>query len=89
MSKYVNIIARTHLSTDFYLEVPEEASEEEIGQLVRQQIVMPHTYHRIVDRMLQKMGISVKGLDSMLRAWELDKLEYSIDGGNPKIIECE
>lgn len=89
MSRYVNIIASTHLSTDFYLEVPENASEEEIRQLAEKEVILPHNYHKVVDQMLRRMGIVVKGIDSMLRAWELDNLEYIIDGGNPKAIEGE
>ena len=44
MSKFINVTVSTSLSTDFYLEVPDNASEEEIRELAKKEVILPHTY---------------------------------------------
>lgn len=43
MSKFINVTVSTSLSTDFYLEVPDNASEEEIRELAKKEVILPHT----------------------------------------------
>lgn len=83
MSKFVNVTVSTSLSTDFYIEVPDDATEEKIKALAEKEVTLPHTYPDVLDSYLRsKMGIEVKGMDSMLRSWNVDEVEYIIDGGN-------
>lgn len=82
MSKYVNITVSTSLSTDFYLEVPDDATEEQIKELAQKQVILPNDYHKVVDTTLRGMGIRVQGIDSMLKSWNVDGITYIIDGGN-------
>ena len=80
MSKYVNITVSTSLSTDFILEVNDDASKEEIELLAKQQVQLPNEYPKIIDKILQtRMGIKVNGIDSMLRDWNVDEITYIID----------
>lgn len=90
MSKFVNVTVSTSLSTDFYLEVLDDATEEQIRELAKNQVILPHTYPTILDNFLKtRMGIKVQGLDSMLKSWNVDEVEYIIDGGNTAVITRE
>ena len=60
MSKYINITVSTSLSTDFYIEVPDDATEEQIKELAKKEIILPHTYPEVIDNFLRaRMGIQV------------------------------
>lgn len=81
MSKFVNITVSTSLSTDFYIEVPDDITEEQIRELAEKEVVLPHKYPQVIDQAIKRMGIQVRGLDSMLKDWNVDELEYIIDDG--------
>ena len=90
MSKYINITVSTSLSTDFFIEVPDEANEVEIRELAEREVILPHTYPSVLDNFLKtRMGINVNGLDSMLKDWNLDEINYIIDGGTSSTNERE
>lgn len=90
MSKFVNITVSTSLSTDFYLEVPDDATEEQIRELAKKEVILPHTYPEVLDEYLRtRLGIEVKGLDGLLRDWNIDEVEYIIDGGNTSVATGE
>lgn len=83
MSKYVNVTVCTSLSADFILEVPDEADEAQIKSMAEKEVILPHTYPNVLDSYLKtRFGIEIRGIDSMLRDWNIDELEYIIDGGN-------
>ena len=80
MSKYVNITVSTSLSTDFVIEVPDSANESKIQELAEKEVILPHTYPDYLNKFLRtRMGINVQGIDSMLKSWNVDELEYIID----------
>ena len=80
MSKFVKVTVSTSLSADFYLEVPDDATEDQIKEIASKEVILPHTYPNILDNFLKtKMGIKVQGLDSMLKSWNIDEVEYIID----------
>lgn len=82
MSKFINVTVSTSLSTDFYLEVPDNVSEEEIRELAKKEVILPHTYPDVLDMYLRtRMGIEVRGIDSLLRDWNVDEVEYIIENG--------
>lgn len=88
MSRFVNVTVSTSISTDFYLEVPDNATEEYIRELAEKQVILPHTYPTVLDNFLKtRMGINVQGLDSMLKSWNIDEVEYIIDGGDSSTSE--
>lgn len=90
MSKFVNVTVSTSISTDFYLEVPDDATEECIRELAEKEVILPHTYPTVLDNFLKtQMGIKVQGLDSMLKSWNIDELEYIVDGGTTTALEGE
>lgn len=90
MSKFVNITVSTSLSTDFYLEVPDDATEEQIKEFAEKEVILPHTYPTYIDRFLKThLGINVGGLDSMLKDWNVDEIEYLIDEGDCQSSEGE
>lgn len=80
MSKYVNVTVSTCLSTDFYLEVPDDATEEQIKELAMKEVVLPHKYPEEVDKILNSsLGIRLRRSDSMFRDWNVDETEYIIN----------
>lgn len=82
MNKFVNITVSTSISTDFYLEVPENSSEEKIKELAQKEVILPHNYPNYINNFLLKnFGIKVNGIDSMLKSWNIDELTYIVDGG--------
>ena len=87
MNKYVRITVSTSLSTDFYIEVPDDATEEEIRELAEKEVILPNTYPDVIDSVIKRMGITVKGLDSMLREWNVDEIEYIIEGDSTNTNE--
>ena len=90
MSKFVHIDVNIRLSTDFELEVPDEADEAKVRELAEKEVILPHNYPQYLnENILPRMGIRVHGIDSMLRSWILDELNYLIDGGNYSVTEGE
>lgn len=90
MSKFVNIEVTANVTTQFYLEVSDNASEEEVRELAKKEVILPSNYPSYIDNILKtKMGINIRGIDSMLRSWETNKIEYTIDGGNYSTSEGE
>ena len=79
MSKFVNVTVSTSLSTDFYLEVPDDATEDQIKEIAKKEVILPHTYPQYIDNFLKtKLGIRVGNLDTMLKSWNIDETEYII-----------
>ena len=80
MSKYVNITVSTSLSTDFTIEVPDNADEVKIKELAQKEVILPHTYPDYINKFLkERFRINVQGIDSMLRSWNVDELEFLIE----------
>ena len=79
MSKLINIVVSASISTDFYLEVADNATEDQIKELAKKEIILPHTYPQYIDNFLKtKLGIRVGNLDTMLKSWNIDETEYII-----------
>ena len=79
MSKLVNIVVSASISTDFYLEVEDNSTEDQIKELAKKEIILPHTYPQYIDNFLKtKLGIRVGNLDTMLKSWNIDETEYII-----------
>ena len=79
MSKYVNIKVETILTNDFYLEVDDSASKEEIEKLAIKEVKLPHMYPNIIDNFLKQRGINIQGIDSMLKDWNIKETKYIIN----------
>lgn len=79
MSKFVNITVSASISTDFYLEVEDNATEDQIKELAKKEVILPHTYPQYIDNFLKTtLGIKVGNLDTMLKSWNIDETEYII-----------
>ena len=79
MSKLVNITVSASISTDFYLEVEDNATEDQIKELAKKEVILPHTYPQYIDNFLKtKLGIRIENLDTMLKSWNIDETEYII-----------
>lgn len=80
MTKFVNVTASVTLSTEFIIEVPEDATEEKVKELAEKQIVLPNDYPNAVTKILKETGIQISGLDSMFKSWNVDDIAYIYDG---------
>lgn len=89
MSKYVNVTVSASLSTDFFVEVPDDVTEEQVREIAKNEVILPHTYPQVIDNTIKRMGIVVQGLDSMLKDWNVDKVEYILDGDFDKSSKGE
>lgn len=88
MSKFVNVAVSTSISTNFFIEVPDNATKEQIREKAKKEVILPHTYPIVLDNFLKtRMGINIQGIDSMLKDWNIDEVEYIIDGRNLKTTE--
>lgn len=74
MTKMVGIKAIVTMSRTLYIEVPEEATEEEILKKANEEIIPPHNALYMADSALRRVNIKVDKLD--LKDWEVT--EYDI-----------
>lgn len=80
MSKYINVKVSASVSTDFIIEVSDDTPSEKFQELAEKEVKLPHKYPSIIDEFLRtRMGIHVHGIDSMLKAWDLEDIKYIID----------
>lgn len=89
MSKFVKIDVSTKISTEFYIEVADEATDEQIRVQAEKEITaLPHQYPTLIDAYLKRnFNLTVHGIDSMLRDWIADELNFLIDGRSCQLIE--
>ena len=71
MSKSVGIKATVTMSRTLYIEVPDEATEEDIMKKAGEEIIPPHNALYIADNALRRMNVKVDKLD--LKDWEVTK----------------
>lgn len=74
MTKLVGIKATVTMSRTLYIEVPEEAIEEEILKKANGEIIPPHNALYMADNALRRMNVKIDKLD--LKDWEVT--EYDI-----------
>ena len=74
MTKLVGIKATVTMSRTLYIEVPEEATEEEILKKANEEIILPHNAMYMACNALKRTGIRINKLD--LKDWEVT--EYDI-----------
>ena len=74
MSKLVGIKAVVTMSRTLYIEVPDEATEEEIQDRASKEIMLPHNALYTADSTLRRAGIRIDKLD--LKDWEVNKYEF-------------
>ena len=69
MAKMVGIKATVTMSRTLYIEVPEEATEEEILKMANEEIIPPHNALHMADTALRKLNIKIDKLD--LKDWDV------------------
>lgn len=74
MGKVVGIKAIVTMSRTLYIEVPDEATEEEIQDKASKEIMLPHNALYTADSALRRAGIRIDKLD--LKDWEVNKYEF-------------
>ncbi len=80
MSKFVNITVSTSMSTDFYIEVPDDANEEQIKELAKKEVVLPNDYPTYINNLLRdRLNLQINGIDSLFKDWNIDELTYIVE----------
>lgn len=74
MAKMIGVKATVTMSRTLYIEVPDDATEEEILKKASEEIVPPHNALYMADSALRKMNIKIDKLD--LKDWEVT--EYDV-----------
>lgn len=86
-TKFVNVTVSTTLSKSIYIEIPENATEEEIRELAEKEVFTPQKVLERIAGILRQFNISLTGLQ--LEDWIVDDLEYIIDGRTNNTSETE
>ena len=79
MSKYTNIKVDITLNNDFYLEVDDNLTKEQIEELAKKEVTPPNEYPRIIDTFLKQRGVNIQGIDSMLKSWNIKEIKFIIN----------
>lgn len=78
-SKYIKVKVSATISTDFYLEVQEDTSKDDIIELAKKEVtIIPSKYPEYVNSILAKAGINLGNQDGMIKDWSTDNIEYTI-----------
>lgn len=72
--KTIGVKAVVTMSRTLYIEVPDEATDEDIINKAKIEIMLPHNALYTANAALNRAGISINKLD--LGDWEVDKSEY-------------
>ena len=75
MTKLVEIKATITMSRTLYIEVPDNATEDEILKKANEEIISPYNALRIADNALRRMNIKIDKLD--LKDWEVTKYDIT------------
>lgn len=65
------------MSKGVMIEVPEDATNEELIEKAKKEIVLPHQSMDVAKQVLKQLGIRVHGIE--LEDWYVDELEYVTD----------
>jgi hypothetical protein len=71
---YKEVTVSITMSKSLCLEVPENATNEQIQERAKQEIMTPDTIMKISEQLFKQFKIGVQGVD--FKGWNVDELEY-------------
>lgn len=71
---YKNVTVSITLSKSLCIEVPENATDEQVQELAKQEIMTPDKIMKISEQLFKQMKIGVQGVD--FKGWVVDELEF-------------
>lgn len=71
---YKEVTVSITMSKSLCLEVPENATNEQIQERAKQEIMTPDTIMKISEQLFKQFNIGVQGVD--FKGWNVDELEY-------------
>ena len=71
---YKNVTVSITLSKSLCIEVPENATDEQVRELAKQEIMTPDKIMKISEQLFRQMKIGVQGVD--FKGWSVDELEF-------------
>lgn len=71
---YKNVTVSITLSKSLCIEVPENATDEQVQELAKQEIMTPDKIMKISEQLFKQMKIGVQGVD--FKGWFVDELEF-------------
>ncbi len=76
-TKMIEVKATITMSRSLYIEVPIEATNDEIISKAKTEILIPQVALETANAALRKVGIVINGLD--LKDWETNNIEFTIN----------
>lgn len=74
---YKEVTVSISMSKDFMIEVPEDATSEELIEKAKEEILLPNQAIDIAKHLLKHLGVKVNGVE--FEEWYVDELEYIPD----------
>lgn len=74
---YKEVSVSISMSKSLCLEVPENATSEQIQEQAKQEIMTPDTIMKIAEQVFQQYRIGVQGVD--FKGWNVDELEFIVE----------
>lgn len=74
---YKEITVSITMSKSVCLEIPENATSEQIQEFAKQEIITPDKIMKISEQVINQLRLKISGLD--FKGWNVDELEYIIE----------
>lgn len=74
---YKEVSVSISMSKSLCLEVPENATSEQIQEQAKQEIMTPDTIMKIAEQVFQQYRIGVQDVD--FKGWNVDELEFIVE----------
>lgn len=74
MSKTIGVKAVVTMSRTLYIEVPDDATEQDIREKAEKEMPLPHNALYTADSALRRAGIKIDKLD--LKDWEVTNYDF-------------
>lgn len=71
---YRDVTVSITLSKNLCIEVPENATDEQIQELAKQEIMTPDKIMKVSEQLFKQFGVGIQGID--FKGWVVDELEF-------------
>lgn len=75
---YRDVTVSITLSKSLCIEVPENATKEQIQEQAKAEIMTPDKIMKISEQLFRQFNVGIQGVD--FKGWHIDELEYIVEG---------
>ena len=86
LTNYVEVIASVTMSKSLCIEVPEGATKEDIIELAKRELILPHKGIAYLENILSQVGVQINGIEH-IKDWNIDELKYITDYESEQLID--